>query len=104
MIPFILRNVNVRLFRRYCSVLSDEGVQFETARVFNSIAVFNNNTEFIVDDVKWSISKNKTGISIDEKTGLLTVAPNAKPGPVLIKAENLKYSTKSFFFLIDIER
>lgn len=40
MIPFILRNVNVRLFRRYCSVLSDEGVQFETARVFNSIAVF----------------------------------------------------------------
>ena len=50
------------------------------------------------------ISKNKTGISIDEKTGLLTVAPNAKPGPVLIKAENLKYSTKSFFFLIDIER
>lgn len=48
--------------------------------------------------------KNKTGISIDEKTGLLTVAPNAKPGPVLIKAENLKYSTKSFFFLIDIER
>ena len=41
---------------------------------------------------------------IIEKTGLLTVAPNAKPGPVLIKAENLKYSTKSFFFLIDIER
>ena len=67
-------------------------------------AVDDNNTEFIVDDVKWSISKNKTGISIDEKTGLLTVAPNAKPGPVLIKAENLKYSTKSFFFLIDIER
>ena len=67
-------------------------------------AVDDNNTEFIVDDVKWYISKNKTGISIDEKTGLLTVAPNAKPGPVLIKAENLKYSTKSFFFLIDIER
>ena len=41
MIPFILRSVNVQLFRRYCSVLSDEGVQFETARVFNSIAVFN---------------------------------------------------------------
>ena len=32
-------------------------------------AVDDNNTEFIVDDVKWSISKNKTGISIDEKTG-----------------------------------
>ena len=40
MIPFILRNVNVQLFRRYCSVLSDDGVQFETARVFNSAAVF----------------------------------------------------------------
>lgn len=47
MIPFILRNVNVRLFRRYCSVLSDEGVQFETARVFNSIAVFNKISCFI---------------------------------------------------------
>lgn len=41
MIPFILRNVNVQLFRRCCSVLSDEGVQLETARVFNSTAVFN---------------------------------------------------------------
>lgn len=54
MIPFILRNVNVRLFRRYCSVLSDEGVQFETARVFNSIAVFIKRGE-----LKKSIDKDK---------------------------------------------
>ena len=67
-------------------------------------AVDDNNIEFIVDNVKWSISKKKTGISINENTGLLTVASNAKPGPVLIKAEDLKYSTKSLYFLIDIER
>ena len=34
------------LLRRDCSVLSDEGVQFETARVFNSTDIFINRTMF----------------------------------------------------------
>lgn len=40
-IPFISDKVNVQPFRRHCSVISDEGVQFKTARVFNSTAIFN---------------------------------------------------------------
>ena len=39
-IPFISDKVNVQPFRRHCSVISDEGVQFKTARVFNSTAIF----------------------------------------------------------------
>lgn len=45
MIPFLLKKVNVQSLRRHCSVLSDEGVQFQTARVFNSTAVFNYMTD-----------------------------------------------------------
>lgn len=41
-IPFISDKVNVQPFRRHCSVISDEGVQFKTARVFNSTAIFRN--------------------------------------------------------------
>ena len=41
-IPFISDKVNVQPFRRHCSVISDEGVQFKTARVFNSTAIFKN--------------------------------------------------------------
>lgn len=40
MIPFLLKKVNVQSLRRHCSVLSDEGVQSKTARVFNSTAIF----------------------------------------------------------------
>ena len=40
-IPFISDKVNVQPFRRHCSVISDKGVQFKTARVFNSTAIFN---------------------------------------------------------------
>lgn len=39
-IPFISDKVNVQPFRRHCSVISDEGVQFKTAMVFNSTAIF----------------------------------------------------------------
>ena len=40
MIPFISEKVNVQPFRRHCSVINDEGVQFKTAEVFNSTAIF----------------------------------------------------------------
>ena len=46
-IPFISDKVNVQPFRRHCSVISDEGVQFKTARVFNSTAIF---TDFRIGD------------------------------------------------------
>lgn len=39
-IPFISEKVNVQPFHRHCSVISDEGVQFKTAEVFNSTAIF----------------------------------------------------------------
>lgn len=44
-IPFISDKVNVQPFRRHCSVISDEGVQFKTARVFNSTAIFSRSSE-----------------------------------------------------------
>lgn len=70
MIPFILKKVNVQSLRRHCSVLSDEGVQFQTARVFNSTAVFRRTmvparaiAEGLGCDVEWNSRYNLVSIT-----------------------------------------
>ena len=69
-IPFISDKVNVQPFRRHCSVISDEGVQFKTARVFNSTAIFNCPTKTMwcyirqVTYIQESLHKKEYSLSI----------------------------------------
>ena len=57
-----------------------------------------------VDDVNWSILIPKTGVSINENTGVLTVTSEASPGPIMICVEKKYQTFLNSTYLIDLER
>lgn len=71
---------------------------------YKVLAKDENNKDFIVEGVKWSLNRKIEGVTINSTTGELTIENNAKPGIFLIYAENIIYSDIKKSFLIDIER
>ena len=71
---------------------------------YSVLAKDENNSEFIVDGVSWSLNRQAKGVSINEKTGELTIEPTAKPGIFIIYAKNILYPDIKKSLLIDIER
>lgn len=71
---------------------------------YSVLAKDENNSEFIVDGVSWSLNRQAKGVAINEKTGELTIEPTAKPGIFIIYAKNILYPDIKKSLLIDIER
>lgn len=71
---------------------------------YSVIAKDEDNKDFHVSDVIWSLNKQAEGVILDRNTGELSIEPSAKPGIFLINAKNILYPDIERSFLIDIER
>ncbi len=71
---------------------------------YNAYSLRDNGTSMDVDDVNWSILIPKTGVSINENTGVLTVTSEASPGPIMICVEKKYQTFLNSTYLIDLER
>lgn len=92
---------NIKVKGTYYPKISSNG---DAAYNYAVIAKDENNKDFTVEGVKWSLNRNVDGITINSTTGELTIEKNARPGIFLINAENIIYPDIKKSFLIDVER